>query len=553
MRLNKYKSRKIKTAINNGIIVVVVTLVTIELIDTLPLESNINTFTAKDQQNETARDGIISRVTSGSLGVGTGIIDKNESVERRGNEITAYSDRLIEIPVLDTENPNQPFNSEVGVIDNIANANLVLESSSDRSQEIDDTVLGTQTDEKSIEIKFERDLNTDENLRRLLRVLWSILVSNAGANKSEVFGHGLSEICGDEANSSSVIKNEDNEDGKFYYVSRQRSIATDDYNVGAIFEVNEGYEANDNKTKSEGNSKSSSVITNDSSSSKKSNIESLLGLLGDESIKEYASADSGKIGNETLIMRMIRVVEWNDRGDANVGDIDDDNGIESFIVESSEDCERGDYTDDIGDTGSQECRNCNRRGLSATSEVEPSQLALLSPSAKMSKVTVTPSRSSSAQYGSNEQQVNRGRQVDGKQHQNNKLAEPTFSRRHTKRALRSRPKIGFRKLARKITTTRVLVGAHLGSWAYRKFTNSSSPTEAATAPSAAGNGTSSVERLGIGGGDINAVTSLNSSVKITNGSTLDAGSRQSRTDLLSSKVNTTSAAKASNHSESNRT
>lgn len=41
----------------------------------------------------------------------------------------------------------------------------------------------------------------------------------------------------------------------------------------------------------------------------------------------------------------------------------------------------------------------------------------------------------------------------------------------TKRSLRSRPKSFGRKIMRKITPTRVLVGAHLGSWAYKEYTN----------------------------------------------------------------------------------
>lgn len=44
-------------------------------------------------------------------------------------------------------------------------------------------------------------------------------------------------------------------------------------------------------------------------------------------------------------------------------------------------------------------------------------------------------------------------------------------------ALGSRPKIG-RKILKKITPTKVLVGAHLGSWAYRRFTNWNNSTAA---------------------------------------------------------------------------
>lgn len=49
----------------------------------------------------------------------------------------------------------------------------------------------------------------------------------------------------------------------------------------------------------------------------------------------------------------------------------------------------------------------------------------------------------------------------------------------TTRSFRSRPKLG-RKITRKITPTRVLIGAHLGSWAYKEYSNWTSRANAST-------------------------------------------------------------------------
>lgn len=57
-----------------------------------------------------------------------------------------------------------------------------------------------------------------------------------------------------------------------------------------------------------------------------------------------------------------------------------------------------------------------------------------------------------------------------------------WRRSRTKRSLRSRAKLGSggRKVMRKITPTRVLVGAHVGSWAYKQYSNWTTTTQNGT-------------------------------------------------------------------------
>ena len=60
-------------------------------------------------------------------------------------------------------------------------------------------------------------------------------------------------------------------------------------------------------------------------------------------------------------------------------------------------------------------------------------------------------------------------------------------RQRLRRALRSRPKLG-RKMIRKITPTKVLIGAHVGSWAYKQYVNwtSTAPANGTLPAGAAG-------------------------------------------------------------------
>lgn len=491
MRRIRFEVRLLNNSlIKNGIVFYITTLIVIELTDTLP---TVYSQSFDSDKNHTAIETVGNRSSSSST-VSSLIIGSDIGRESAKN---SSSNTEFEPGALTLNQPTNITNkSAAGAINKHANADLAIELDSIIEPEVsEDTVLnGRQTDEKTIEIELERDLNENENLKSILQVMWSILEpEEAKSDNRSVEGfNAFRQVFRDLSNGSNVrCKNEDDRGNKFYYLLRERSIATNDYKVGAISEVNEGREANDNNSKSS-NENNNTYISSDSVShngnNKKSNIESLMRLFGSDETS-VSGVDSGKIGNESLIMRLISVVEWNGGGGNSVGDTGDDNGIESSVVvesqSQSDDCENEDCIGDNYDNDTQEGRSkCDQiRGLlpmpsEVNFETERSRKAngnKLSANGIGSKADVN---------------ADRGQQVDGKQHQigssellpsvpEGSIGSQQRRRRwHTKRALRSRPKIGFRKMARKITTTRVLVGAHLGSWAYRKFTNLTTSADA---------------------------------------------------------------------------